>query len=76
MAWLRHFRLAVFVLTLLFSLIVMGICGHIISETNGTVFFYFTGLGIASAVLSIVFLVPMYVPTLIACIVLITQRIG
>lgn len=58
MAILGLIRLVAFGAALLFSLIVLGLAGHIISITfNGT--FAFAALGVASAVLTFVTLLPM-----------------
>jgi hypothetical protein len=53
-------RLAVFGITLLFSLVILGLCAHVLNATLSVGFsFYFASLGIASAVLTIISLGPM-----------------
>jgi heme exporter protein D len=55
-------RLAVFGITLLFSLVILGLCAHVLNATLSVGFsFYFASLGIASAVLTIISLGPMLV---------------
>jgi hypothetical protein len=56
-------RMVLFVLILLFSLIILGLSAHIYSFTASWVGLYdeFTALGIASAVLSLIAVGPMWV---------------
>jgi hypothetical protein len=53
-------RMALFAFILLFSVVIIGLAGHIHSYTTSFGFYYtFTALGIASAVMSLLAVGPM-----------------
>jgi hypothetical protein len=57
MHWLSLFRLITLTTASLFSLIVLGLCAHILNEALSAP--TFGSLGVATAVLTLVTLVPM-----------------
>ena len=56
-------RLAIFIGTIIFSIVVLGLCAHILNETTSFLgfYFYFSSLGVATAVISLVALTTMFV---------------